>query len=204
MAKSRNQKPEIEETQPEIDQASDDSKIENQSEATDAGQEQEDDSDEKTDSVEKEEDTAISSLPPLQKDQVHIKFLKFVGQYKPGDIVAVHKDAADVLCAFTAISNGDKHSHHRKAILLKEANEISNAPIDIKKMTAADMAALGKKNIVQTPIDTAYEKMYEKLKDGGEIDKEKLAKLSNKAKDKADAVEPEWVKNGKPLVAGKK
>jgi len=84
---------------------------------------------------------------------VKVKILKYVGEFVPGQIAEVEKELAVHLCAEKSVWDGEKQVPFKNAILLEDAEKLESAPIDIETMTAADMTAIGAKNIVHVPVD---------------------------------------------------
>jgi len=96
--------------------------------------------------------------------KVKVKILKYVGQSVPGDVIEVDEAQAKILCEPSQVdTGGGVMVSHQKAVLLSEVEKMKEMPIDIKKMTAKDMAELGQKNIVNTPVGDAFDKKVKSL-----------------------------------------
>lgn len=128
---------------------------------------------------------------PVKKGFARVKILKFVGNHQPGDIIDVPQEMADVLCEPSTINLGDgKTDDHRKAILLSEAEAMDSAPVDIRRLSSKELADLGKKNIVPTPRDSAFDARLAQMQKGKKI--QSTGTLSEEAIEKESA-QPEWV-----------
>ena len=90
---------------------------------------------------------------PKEK-KVKVKVLKYVGEFIPGQVIEVSEGYAKQLCKVSKVQDGERLVDNVRAMLLEEAEKLEVAEIaDVSKMTAADMARLGLKNIVETPVD---------------------------------------------------
>jgi len=90
-----------------------------------------------------------------------VKILKYVGPYKPNDVVEVDDEVAKQLCIVNEI-DGEKRV---RAMLLEDAEKIEAAIQNATDLTAAEAAAIGKKNIVETPKDFTTIAKEEKKKE---------------------------------------
>lgn len=89
---------------------------------------------------------------------VRVKILKFVGTFTPGDVVECDKEKAEQLCSKSQINLGEgAKTPHIRAMLLSEAEELEERAVDMRAMSQAEMAELGKQNVVLTPKDPAFE-----------------------------------------------
>jgi len=124
---------------------------------------------------------------------VKVKFLKSVGAYQVGDVVELADEMAEQVLKPMEYMDGEQLVSIPKAIRLSDAEKLEKAEVtaeELKKMTAADMAKLGKKNIVVTPADPAFEAKLTKLR-GEDEEAGKAQKAAVKAKGKGKAAEQE-------------
>lgn len=103
----------------------------------------------------------------MSEAKVKVKILKYVGHYEPGQIVEVSPEEAAQLCAKSQVHLGGLNDHVR-AITLDEMKSLEEVKVDASKMTAAEFAALGLKNIVHTPKDVAFEAKLAAIKKADE------------------------------------
>jgi hypothetical protein len=114
--------------------------------------------------VKKEEHKPAPKPEPVK--MVKVKILRYVGQHAPGDEVEVTEEIAKHLCAKSPGSQDGHFNHQPKAMLLEDSKKLKNLKLDIRKLSAKDMADLNKKNIVVTPRDPAFEAKVEAIKKG--------------------------------------
>jgi hypothetical protein len=86
-----------------------------------------------------------------------IKILLYVGQYSPGDIVDCSAEEAANLLSVGHTNDGTKVIEVRRAILLSDAQAQEEAPADLDSLAQDELEAMGRKNIVATPRDAAFE-----------------------------------------------
>ena len=127
--------------------------------------------------------------------KVKVKILKFVGSHQPGDVIEVSPEMAESLCRESGVNSGEgKIESHRKAILLEEAEAMESAPVDIRKMSSKELADMGKRNIVPTPIDHAFEARMRQMNEGKKVQAPRT--LSEEAIEDESA-QPDWVPGAK-------
>lgn len=92
---------------------------------------------------------------PVPAGHKRVKILKHMGPWSPNDIVDMPDETADAVCRVSNVHNGTELVPLQRGILWADAEELAKVPIDPNDpdLTQADMAAMGKKNVVQTPPD---------------------------------------------------
>ena len=123
----------------------------------------------------------------VAQGKVRVKVMAFVMQFKPGDIVDCEPDVAKNLCKVSERDDGSQLLKVVRAMRIEDAEKLEHEkanPKDIANMSAGELAATGRKNIVQTPKDEAFEKNLALAKKASD----KAAKeAAAAAKAKADA-----------------
>ncbi len=92
-----------------------------------------------------------------------VQFLVHVLAWKPGDVAEVSDADGETLCKKTIVDKGGVLVEVRKAMPVEEVEKMKTMKVDMSKVTQAELAEMGKKNIVPTPIDAAFEKKLAKL-----------------------------------------
>ncbi len=100
---------------------------------------------------------------------VKVKILMHVGPWKPGDEVEVHPTQAEHLCKPTVVDKGGVLVQQRKAMTLDEAEKAKTVKVDMSKITLPELQELGRKNIVATPKDDAFDRKLAKLVAGAAV-----------------------------------
>lgn len=126
----------------------------------------------------------------MAEKMIKVKFMKWVGEYQPGQVVELPEELAKQMCEVKEVHDGHKLIPHQKAMLLSEVEKLKKMPVDINKMTQKEMNELGLKNIVHSPkTDKEYEAAY--LESIG-VKKGKLeSKSKGKDKDKEQDADQE-------------
>jgi hypothetical protein len=110
-------------------------------------------------------DEAADEAAP--KGKVKVKLLRHVGEWAPGDVAEVSEALAKELCAVRTINDGPVPTKYSKAVRLDEVEKGEKLVLtkaQIAKMTQHELTQLGKKNIVATPVDGAFEAQLAKMK----------------------------------------
>lgn len=95
--------------------------------------------------------------------KVKVKMLMHVLQWKPGDEVEVSQADAEVLCKKTTVDKGGVLVEIRKAMPMVEADELKSVKVDLSKITQHELEEMGRKNIVATPRDAAFERKLARM-----------------------------------------
>jgi hypothetical protein len=93
-----------------------------------------------------------------EEKKVRVKILVPVGHYSMGQEVEVSQ--ADALAMCTVRNRHDGHGlvKYQTAMTVEDFEKLKSTPVDKGGLTQDELAALGEKNIVQTPPDPAFEK----------------------------------------------
>lgn len=96
--------------------------------------------------------------------KVKVKILKFVGAWKPGDEVDMEEAQAAQLCKVVKLDTGGGDLvGYQKAMLVSDAVKLKTRKVDMNKVTQKQMADMGRRNIVPTPIGDAFDKKVAKV-----------------------------------------
>lgn len=117
------------------------------------------------------------------KKMVKVKILAYVGAYVPNQVVEVDEEFAAHLCHVNELDDGVTKVRHVRAMRLEDAEAMEAAAGDISTMTAAEAAAAGKKNVVDSSGKSEEEKAAADLKAQAEAElaaEEKAAKKGKK------------------------
>lgn len=99
--------------------------------------------------------------------KVKVKFLKFVGEYKAGDVVELDEALAEQLCKVSEMNDGHGVISHQKAILMSEVEKFEEnlvlGKVDMSKISQHELKELGIKYREPTPKDPAFEAKLEAL-----------------------------------------
>lgn len=97
----------------------------------------------------------------MSEKTVKVRILKPVGTHKPGDDVDVTEEMAKQLCTPRKVSIGEgKFQHNILAMTHDDIDRLKAERIDSKGgegLTQHELAEMGMKNVVETPLDPAFE-----------------------------------------------
>lgn len=124
---------------------------------------------------------------------VKIRFMRTVGEHVAGNEVEVSQEEADRLCTPTEVHNGHGLEQVYKAMKVSDIEEMEKQPVDMRKISQHELDMLGKKNVVATPVDPAYESRAAAIKQADEdwVENKKAEAQNKKGKGKGKSKDSE-------------
>lgn len=144
----------------------------------------------------KQEETKQEPKQEPKKGLITVKILKHVGPYTPGQVVDMTPEEAKSVCTPRERHDGTQLIRTQLAMTLKDFEIMKAAPVDKGGMTQGELAAIGEKNIVETPKDKAFEARLAAIKKGKSVDQ--IPAVSPAAQARMDAKKDFMQNEGKP------
>jgi hypothetical protein len=116
---------------------------------------------------ESEAEAAPQEDPKKWQGKVKVQFLRHVGPHAPGDVAEFDGPVAKDLCAERSINDGPVPTKYRKAVHFgdaQSAKKVKLTPKQLAKLTQPELEAMGKKNVVVTPVNKELEARLASLK----------------------------------------